>query len=96
LTSYPGRWPVSGQESKIVPSLTTLDAGFLQLEDADHHISLAIGALAVIDGPAPEFGELSATIGQRSLTNARSTQILQTHPLDLTAPNWVDDPSSIA
>lgn len=93
MTSDPGREPVPGQEWKIVPNLTTLDAGFLQLEDADHNISLAIGGLAVIDGPAPEFGELSATVGQRCLTNPRSTQILQTHPLDLTAPNWVDDPS---
>ena len=74
-----------------MPNLTTLDAGFLQ-RDADHNISLAIGGLAVIDGPARS----SATIchrRSRCLTNPRSTQILQTHPLDLTAPNWVDDPS---
>lgn len=34
--------------------LTTLDAGFLKAEDVDRHVSLAIGALAVIEGPAPD------------------------------------------
>lgn len=29
--------------------LTTLDAGFLKAEDADRHVSLAIGGLAVIE-----------------------------------------------
>jgi diacylglycerol O-acyltransferase len=72
--------------------LTTLDAGFLQLEDADHHVSLAIGGVAVLAGPIPEFDELLETIGARCLSNPRSTQVLRTHPLDLTAPEWVDDP----
>lgn len=31
--------------------LTTLDAGFLKAEDVDRHVSLAIGALAVIEPP---------------------------------------------
>ncbi len=72
--------------------LTTLDAGFLQLEDADHHVSLAIGGVAVLAGPIPEFDELLETIGARCLSNPRSTQVLRTHPLDLTAPEWVEDP----
>lgn len=32
-----------------VDQLTTLDAGFLKAEDADRHVSLAIGGLAVIE-----------------------------------------------
>ncbi len=73
--------------------MTTLDAGFLQLEDADDHISLAIGGLLILDGPIPEFDELRGTIRERCLADARSTQVLRTHPLDLTAPEWVDDPA---
>lgn len=72
--------------------LTTLDAGFLQIEDADHHVSLAIGGLAVLAGPVPDFAEVLSTIGARCLTNPRSAQVLRTHPLDLTAPEWVEDP----
>lgn len=73
--------------------LTTLDAGFLQLEDADEHVSLAIGGAAILAGPVPEFGDLLETIGARCLADPRSTQVLRTHPFDLAAPEWVDDPT---
>ncbi|MGH3532137.1 MAG: hypothetical protein ACRDSX_09455, partial [Mycobacterium sp.] len=32
--------------------LTTLDAGFLKAEDSDPRVSLAIGGLLVLEGPA--------------------------------------------
>ncbi|MCX2931318.1 wax ester/triacylglycerol synthase family O-acyltransferase [Mycobacterium sp. CVI_P3] len=76
-----------------VNHLTTLDAGFLQLEDTDRHISLAIGGVAVLAGPPPEFGAVRDTVGSRVLTNPRSTQVLRTHPWDLAAPEWADDPT---
>lgn len=72
-------------------ALTTLDAGFLQLEDADPRVSLAIGGVAVLEGPPPEFGEVLATVGERCLADERSTLVLRTHPLDLAAPEWVAD-----
>lgn len=71
--------------------LTTLDAGFLELEDSDHHISLAIGGVAIMEGPFPDFDVLCETIGARWLANPRSRQVLRTHLLDLTAPQWVED-----
>ena len=40
--------------------LTMLDAGFLQAEDSDRHVSLAIGAIAVLSGPMPDFDSLAA------------------------------------
>lgn len=73
--------------------LTTLDAGFLKAEDADRHVSLAIGGLAVIEGPIPERGALIATLAQRIRACPRFAQRLRTRPLDLGAPQWVDDPS---
>lgn len=45
--------------------LTTLDAGFLKAEDADRHVSLAIGGLAVIEGPIPARDALMATLAER-------------------------------
>ena len=71
--------------------LSTLDAGFLQAEDADPHISLAVGALAVLAGPAPEFEDLIAGLGERLVGVPRFNQVLRTHPLDLAAPEWVED-----
>ncbi|UMB70890.1 wax ester/triacylglycerol synthase family O-acyltransferase [Mycobacterium paraterrae] len=71
--------------------LSTLDATFLQVEDADPHISLAVGALAVLDGPAPEFTDFIAGLGARLAEVPRFHQVLRTHPLNLGAPEWVDD-----
>lgn len=72
--------------------LTTLDAGFLKAEDADRHVSLAIGGLAVIEGPIPDRDALMATFAQRISHCPRFGQRLRTRRFDLGAPEWVDDP----
>lgn len=71
--------------------LSTLDAGFLQAEDSDRHVSLAIGAIAVLAGPMPDFDVLTTELAERIMSAPRFTQVLRTHPLDLGAPEWVDD-----
>ena len=68
-----------------------LDAGFLEAEDSDRHISLAIGALSVIAGPMPDFDSLVDGLAERILSVPRFKQVLHTQPLDLGAPHWVDD-----
>lgn len=71
--------------------LTVLDAGFLEAEDSDRHASLAIGAIAVLDGPMPRPETVMASLAERALTAPRLHQLLHTQPLDLGAPSWVDD-----
>jgi diacylglycerol O-acyltransferase / wax synthase len=71
--------------------LTMLDAGFLQAEDSDRHVSLAIGAVSVLAGPMPDFDSLATTLAERILAVPRFRQVLRTQPLDLGAPRWVDD-----
>lgn len=73
--------------------LTPLDAGFLQIEDSDAHVSLAIGGVAVLDGPMPSFEELRDIVGARCLSSPRTTEVLLTHPLDTEAPEWTPDPA---
>ncbi|HJT94147.1 MAG TPA: wax ester/triacylglycerol synthase family O-acyltransferase, partial [Mycobacterium sp.] len=73
--------------------LSTLDAGFLEAEDSDRHVSLAIGGLAVIAGPIPDFDTLIEGLTERVLSVPRFKQVLHTQPLDLGAPYWVDDPN---
>lgn len=73
--------------------LSTLDAGFLEAEDSDPHVSLAVGGLSVIEGPMPDFDSLVAGVGQRILAVPRLGQLLRTHLLDLEAPEWVEDPN---
>lgn len=70
--------------------LTTLDAGFLEAEDSDRHVSLAVGGLSVIEGPIPDYDALAAGLAERILSVPRFRQVLRTHRLDLGAPVWVD------
>ncbi len=72
--------------------LSPLDAAFLDAEDADRHASLAIASVAVIEGPAPNQGELVRTIGARIAAIPRARQKVRRVPWDLALPVWVDDP----
>jgi diacylglycerol O-acyltransferase len=70
--------------------LTSLDAGFLEAEDSDPNVSLAIGGIAVIEGPMPDDDELLSILTQRLLSIPRFRQMLRTYPLDFGAPRWID------
>lgn len=72
--------------------LTALDAGFLEVEDSDPHVSLAIGSVSIIEGPVPSYDEFVSAVAERALTIPRCRQVLRTHQFDLRPPQWVDDP----
>ena len=71
--------------------LTPLADAFLEVEDVDPAVSLAIGSLAVFDGPAPSYEEFLALIDARLPLVPRYRQRLRPVPLDLAAPAWVAD-----
>lgn len=73
--------------------LTAFDAGFLDAEDADRHISLAVGAVSVMAGPVPDQDDIAAALGERIGAIPRLRQMLRRQPFDVSAPVWVDDPS---
>jgi diacylglycerol O-acyltransferase / wax synthase len=89
LTSLPLR--TRSEDSSVMEHLTTLDAGFLEAEDSDRHVSLAIGAISVIAGPMPDFESLVKGLADWILSVPRFRQVLRTYPLDLEAPYWVED-----
>ena len=72
--------------------LTALDATFLEVEDSDPHVSLAVGGVSIMEGPAPSYDAFFSAFAERAPTIPRCTQVLRTHPLDLGPPEWVDDP----
>ena len=72
--------------------LTALDAAFLEVEDSDPHVSLAVGGVSIMEGPAPSFDEFVSTYADRVPEIPRCRHVLRTHPLDLGPPEWVDDP----
>ncbi|HUL99752.1 MAG TPA: wax ester/triacylglycerol synthase family O-acyltransferase [Mycobacterium sp.] len=67
-----------------------LDASFLEAEDSDRHVSLAIGSVSVLEGPIPDHDALVSGIAEKVQTVPRFKQVLRTHPLDLEAPEWAD------
>ena len=71
--------------------LTPLADAFLEVEDVDPAVSLAIGSLAVFDGPAPSYDEFLALVDARLPLVPRYRQRLRPVPLDLAAPAWVAD-----
>ncbi|WP_029367424.1 WS/DGAT/MGAT family O-acyltransferase [Mycobacterium sp. UM_WWY] len=73
--------------------LSSFAAAFLEAEDSDRHVSLAVGGLAIIEGPMPDFDTMVAAIGQRILAVPRLRQVLHTHLLDLGPPVWAEDPN---
>jgi WS/DGAT/MGAT family acyltransferase len=74
-----------------VDRLTPLADAFLEVEDVDPAVSLAIGSLAVFDGPAPGYEEFLTLIDARLPLVPRYRQRLRSVPLDLAAPAWVAD-----
>ncbi|MGK8524866.1 wax ester/triacylglycerol synthase family O-acyltransferase [Nocardia asteroides] len=72
--------------------LRPLDSGFMELEDADRHISLGIGAVAIISGAPPSRNEFTGILAGGVGQNARLRQKVRRAPLDLARPVWEDDP----
>lgn len=71
--------------------LSALDASFLEVEDSDPHVSLAIASVSIAAGPVPRYDDLVAAFAKRVSKIPRCRQVLHTHPLDLGSPEWVED-----
>jgi diacylglycerol O-acyltransferase len=72
--------------------MSPLDAGFLDAEDEDRHVSMAIASIAVFEGPAPPQAELVAAVAGRLPLIPCYRQKVRKVPFDLGRPVWVDDP----
>src|SRR3954453_15702226 len=72
--------------------LSTLDAAFLQAEDSDENVSMAISSLAIFDGTPPSHEELVRALSARLPLVPRYFQRIRRFPLDVATPAWVNDP----
>jgi diacylglycerol O-acyltransferase len=72
--------------------LTALDAGFLKAQDPDRQESLALAAVAIIDGAVPDYDLLKTMLAERIRAIPRCTQVLRTHPFDADVQEWIDYP----
>jgi diacylglycerol O-acyltransferase len=73
--------------------MTALDAAFLQAEDEEPGVSLAIASIAVFEGPAPPTEEFRAALAGRLPLIPRYRQKAREVPWDVGPPVWVDDPA---
>ena len=72
--------------------MSPLDAAFLQAEDEEPEISMAIASIAVFEGPAPTLDELTRAYASRLHLIPRYRQRVICPYGDLGPPVWVDDP----
>ncbi|HUH72612.1 MAG TPA: wax ester/triacylglycerol synthase family O-acyltransferase [Mycobacterium sp.] len=70
--------------------LKALDTAFLKAQDPDQHASLAIGAVAIVDGAVPAYEQLKSLLVERIQSIPRCTQLLRSHPF---SPGWIDYPA---
>ncbi|QUR66530.1 wax ester/triacylglycerol synthase family O-acyltransferase [Mycobacterium spongiae] len=66
--------------------LATLDSDFFTARDQHRHPTMALGAVAVVDGMAPDYGVITAFLAQRITAIPRCTQVLG-------AAQWTDYPA---
>ncbi len=64
--------------------LTTPDADLRNASDMDRHASMAMGAVAVVNGAAPDYGLFKSLLAERIQAIPRCKQVLRTE--------WIDDP----
>ncbi len=69
--------------------MSTLDASFLEVEDAVTHMH--IGSVAIFEGPPPRYEELRAMVLGKLALVPRYRQLVRFVALRAGAPVWVDD-----
>jgi diacylglycerol O-acyltransferase / wax synthase len=72
--------------------LTALDAGFLKTQDPDRQASLALAAVAIVDGAVPDYDLLTTTLAERIQAIPRCTQVLRSHPFE-NVQEWTEYPA---
>lgn len=70
--------------------LSSLDAGFLQVENDTQ--PMHVGSILLLDGPAPDYADFCAHVESRLDFVPRYRQRVQHAPLGVARPYWVDDP----
>ncbi|WP_304442555.1 wax ester/triacylglycerol synthase domain-containing protein, partial [Mycobacterium sp. E3198] len=64
-----------------------LDTAYLKASDPEQHASLAIGAVAIVDGPAPDGALLKELLAERFRSIPRCAQLLRAQDFE-----WIDCP----
>ena len=74
----------------VVDAMSVQDAAFLDIENGNN--PMHIGSVAVLEGPAPAYGDLVRLIAAKLPLVPRYRQKVRSAPVGLGRPVWVDDP----
>jgi WS/DGAT/MGAT family acyltransferase len=77
-------------EGHDVDVMSTQDAAFLHIENGNN--PMHIGSVAVLEGPAPAYGDLVRLIAAKLPLVPRYRQKVRFTPVGIARPVWVDDP----
>jgi diacylglycerol O-acyltransferase / wax synthase len=77
-------------EGELMDAMSVQDAAFLDIEDGNN--PMHIGSVAVLEGPAPAYGDLVRLIAAKLPQVPRYRQKVRFAPGGLGRPVWVDDP----
>ena len=69
--------------------MSTLDAGFFHVEH--DNVPMHFGSLALFEGPAPSYEELTRLFAAKLPLVPRYRQVVRTMPLEILRPMWLDD-----
>jgi len=72
--------------------LSPLDASFLHIEDGSAVNHMHIASVAIFEGPPPPYDAVLDMVKGKLPLVPRYRQLVQTIPLNLGRPVWVDDP----
>lgn len=73
--------------------LAALDAGLLKARGLKRDTSLAIGAVAIVNGAVPDSDLLKTVLAERIKAIPRCTQVLRRHPANAIDQEWIDYPA---
>ena len=73
--------------------MSTLDAGFFYVEH--DNVPMHMGSLALFEGPAPSYEELTRLLAAKLPRVPRYRQVVRTMPLEVLRPMWVDSQASL-
>ena len=71
--------------------MSPLDATFVEAENEDRHVSMAIASIVIFEGPAPSHEDFIHAIEERLPLVPRYRQVMRTVPFRAGPPVWVDD-----
>src|SRR5262249_22154082 len=82
--------PPESHRRFVMDRMSPLDASFLHIENDSNHMH--IGSVAILEGPAPDYGDFADLVASKLPQVPRYRQKVRFVPFNIGRPVWVDHP----